>query len=106
MIHKANNQNKKIAPKKVANILVADGEIALNKGLKKLTHHEQRCLWHIPHELAPLMKYQEKAESEDIDYALNQVHSIFQVEIPDKDFKEVKTKELVKLNEKIKACEM
>jgi hypothetical protein len=50
-IHKANNQNKKIAPKKIVNILVADGEIGLNRGLKKLTHHQQRCLWHVPHEL-------------------------------------------------------
>jgi hypothetical protein len=40
LIHKANNQNKKIAPKKVANILVADGEIGLNKGLRNLTHHQ------------------------------------------------------------------
>lgn len=104
-IHKANNQNKKIAPKKVANILVADGEIGLNRGLKKLTHHQQRCLWHVPHELKPLMKYQDKAESEDIEYALNQVHSIFQIEIPETEFEKIETKELVELNQKIKDCE-
>ena len=105
-INKANNPNKKIAPKKLANILVADGEIGLNLGLKKLTHHQQRCLWHIPHELKPLMKYQEKADERDIKYTLGQVHSIFQLEIPDKDFEEVKTEELVEMNEKIKSCEM
>ena len=105
-INKANNSNKKIAQKKVANILVADGEIGLNRGLDKLTHHQQRCLWHIPHELRPLMKYQDKAPEEDIKHALNQVHSIFQIEIPEKDFDQVETQELVELNEKIKSCEM
>ena len=106
LIYKANNQNKKIVPKKVANILVADGEIGLNRGLYKLTHHQQRCLWHIPHDLRPLMKYQDKAPEEDVKYALGQVHSIFQIEIPEKDFDKVETQELVEMNEKIRNCEM
>lgn len=105
-IYKANNQNKKLAPKKVANILVADGEIALNQGLKKLTHHQQRCQWHVPHDLAPLMKYQDKAEDEHIRYAMGQVHSIFQVDVPDKAFKEIKKEDLIEINEKIRDCEM
>jgi hypothetical protein len=66
LIYKANNPNKKLAPKKLANMLVADGKIGLNNGLQKLAHHRQRCLWHIPHELGPLMKYQEKAPEEEI----------------------------------------
>lgn len=106
MIYKANNQNKKLVPRKVANILVADGEVGLNLGLKKLTHHQQRCLWHIPYDLKPLMKYQDKAGEEEIKYTLGQVHSIFQLEIPQKDFKEVQSEELVELNEKIKGCEV
>lgn len=106
LVYRANNQNKKIAAKKVANVLVADGEIGLNNGLKKLTHHQQRCLWHIPHELKPLMKYHDKADHEDIEYSLNQVHSIFQIDIPEKDFESVEMKELVELNQKIKDCEM
>ena len=106
LIYKANNPNKKLAPKKVANILVADGEIGLNRGLKKLTHHQQRCLWHVPHELRPLMKYHDKAESEDVEYALEQVHSIFQIDIPEKEFESVEESELVEINQKIKDCEM
>ncbi len=106
LIHKANNPNKKLAPKKLANMLIADGEIGLNNGLQKLAHHRQRCLWHIPHELRPLMKYQEKAPEEEIKYALDQVHSIFEIAIPDKDFDKVEEKELVEMNEKIIACEM
>ena len=102
LIHKANNPNKKLAPKKLANMLVADGEIGLNNG----AHHRQRCLWHIPHELGPLMKYQEKAPEEEIKYALNQVHSIFEIDIPEKELDKVEEKELVEMNEKIIACEM
>ncbi len=106
LVHKANNPNKKLAPTKLANMLVADGEIGLNNGLQKLAYHRQRCLWHIPHELGPLMKYQEKASLEDIKYALNEVHSIFELDIPDKEFDKVEEKELVEMNEKILACEM
>lgn len=105
-IYKANNQNKKVAKKKLANILVADGEIGLNRGLQNLTHHQQRCLWHVPHELKPLMKYQEKAAEEDIKYTLNQVSSIFEINIPDKEFKDVEIEELVEINQKIKDCEL
>lgn len=106
LIYKANNQNKKVLSKKVANILVADGEIGLNKGLKKLTHHQQRCLWHIPHELRPLLKYQEKAPEGDIKYALNQVHSIFKIDIPDKEFDKVEVSEKIEVHKKIKDCEL
>ena len=106
LIYKSNNQNKKIASKKVANILVADGEIGLNKGLQKLSHHQQRCLWHVPKELRPLLKYQDKADEEHIEYALDQVSSIFEISIPDKELEDTDTKELVELNEKIKACEL
>ncbi len=106
MIHKLNNPNKKVAPKKLANVLVADGEIGLHKGLGVLAHHRQRCLWHIPHELKPLMKYQEKAAEEDIKYSLNQVHSIFQIDIPDKKFEDVSIEEKIEMNEKIKSCEL
>ncbi len=104
-VHRANNPNKKLAPKKLANMLVSDGEIPLWKGLQKLTHHRQRCLWHVPHELRPLMKYQDKAPEEDVKYALEEVHSIFQIEIPEKDFDEVRIEEFVEMNEKIKKCE-
>ena len=105
-LEKANNPNKKLATRKLANIMVSDGEVGLIKGLQNLTHHRQRCQWHIPHELRPLMKYQDKAPEEDIKHAMEQVHSIFQIEIPEKDFEQVHTEEMLELNEKIKACEM
>jgi hypothetical protein len=106
LIHRANNPERRLAPVKVANILVADGEIALGLGLKKLVHHKQRCLWHIPHDLRPLMKYQDKAPEGDVNYAMEQVSAIFEVEIPKKDFEQVSKAEHVEINEKILACEM
>jgi hypothetical protein len=104
-IYKVNNPDRRLAPVKLANILVADGEIALGLGLKKLVYHKQRCLWHIPHDLGPLMKYQDKAEQEDVNYALDKVSAIFQIEIPDKDFEKVETKDLIEINSKIHNCE-
>jgi hypothetical protein len=104
-IHRVNNPDKRLAPVKLANILVADGEIALGLGLKKLVHHKQRCLWHIPHDLGPLMKYQDKAEQEDVNYAMDKVGAIFQIEIPEKDFEKIETADFVEINAKIHACE-
>ena len=104
-IDRVNNPDRRLAPVKLANILVADGEIALGLGLKKLVHHKQRCLWHIPHDLGPLMKYQDKAEQEDVNYAMDKVGAIFQIEIPEKDFEKVETSDLVEINAKIHACE-
>lgn len=105
-IYRANNPDRRLAPKKVANMLVVDGEIGLGNGLMKLVHHKQRCQWHIPHELRPLMKYQDKAPEEDVKHAMDQVSSIFQIEIPEKDFDKVTEEEKVAIYEKIKECEM
>ena len=52
------------------------------------------------------MKYQEKASEEDVTYTLEQVSSIFEFNIPDKEFEKVEEKELVELNQKIKDCEL
>jgi hypothetical protein len=104
-IYRANNPNRRLAPVKVANILLADGEIALGIGLKNLVFHKQRCQWHVPHDLAPLMKYQDKAATDDITHAMNQVSKIFEIEIPEKDFEQVSTEDLVTINQKIKDCE-
>jgi hypothetical protein len=104
-IYKVNNPDKRLAPVKLANILVADGEVALGKGLKKLVHHKQRCLWHVPHDLGPLMKYQDKAEQVDVNYAMDKVGAIFQIEIPEKDFEKIETKDLIEINARIHACE-
>jgi hypothetical protein len=105
-IYRANNPNRRLAPVKVANILVADGEIALGRGLKNLVHHKQRCQWHVPHDLAPLMKYQDGAATEDINHAMNQVSQIFEIEIPGKDFESVSSEDLVTINDKVKDCEL
>jgi flagellin-specific chaperone FliS len=51
------------------------------------------------------MKYQDKAEQEDVNYAMDKVGAIFQIEIPEKDFEKVETADLVEINEKIHACE-
>lgn len=105
LIHRANNPERRLAPVKLANILVADGEIGLGNGLKKLVHHKQRCLWHIPHELKPLMKYQDKAPEADVSEALGQMGAIFEIDIPEKDIEQVTVEEKVEINEKIIACE-
>ena len=91
---------------KVANILVADGEIALDRGLKNLVFHKQRCQWHVPHDLAPLMKYQDGASTKDIEHAMDKVSKIFEIQIPNKEIEEVSTDDLVQINQKIKECEL
>jgi hypothetical protein len=105
-IYRANNPDRRLAPVKVANILVVDGEIALGRGLKNLVYHKQRGQWHVPHDLAPLMKYQDGAETEHINMAMDQVSTIVEVEIPEKDYEKVSTEDLVQINQKIEDCEM
>jgi hypothetical protein len=51
------------------------------------------------------MKYQDKAATEDITHAMNQVSKMFEINIPEKDFEQVKTEDMVTLNQKIKDCE-
>lgn len=104
-IHRANNPNKNVVPTKLADILVADGEIALGKGLGKLVNHKQRCQWHIPHDLGPLMRYQEEASEADTKFALNEVSQIFQIDIPEKNFEQVEWQDKVDLYKKIQECE-
>ncbi len=43
MILKSNNPNKKVALKKLANVIIEDGKIGLDNGLGILAHHHQRC---------------------------------------------------------------
>jgi hypothetical protein len=45
--------------------------------------------------LAPLMKYQDGAETEHINLAMDQVSTIFEVKVPEKDFEQVTTEDLV-----------
>ena len=104
-IYKVNNPDKRLAPVEVANIFVADGEIALNRGLKNLVHHKQRCQWHVPHDLAPLMKYQDEAATDDITHVMDTVSKIFEIAIPEKDFEQVSSEDLVAINQRIKDCE-
>ena len=37
---------------------------------------------------------------------MNQVHSIFQIDIPDKEFEDVSIEEKIEMKEKIKSCEL
>jgi len=55
------NPSSKLKLKPMAKVLLSDGEEEIGRYLKKLASKHQRCLFHMTHELVPLMRYQEQA---------------------------------------------
>jgi len=72
-LYKRNRKTKKLAPKKLATVLVSDGDERLIKGLKKLTHHQQRCQWHVARNFKYPFQYQDKGSKEDARVYTNQI---------------------------------
>jgi hypothetical protein len=80
-IQKANN-HPRVKPKPIADILICDGEEALVRHMRKLTHEVQRCQWHVPHDFFALMRYQENAERSVAGEFTQRVHTAINVEAP------------------------
>ncbi len=58
-IKQANHPHPKLYFKPIAEMLVTDGEPGMIRYLKKLAKDHQRCMWHLPYELAPILRYQD-----------------------------------------------
>ena len=59
LLKSKNHVSEKIKFKPIAGTLVTDGEEELISALKKLANSHQRCLFHMTHELVPLLRYQD-----------------------------------------------
>lgn len=88
-IKKANHPHPSIKFNPVADLLVSDGELPLVKYMGRLTKETQRCIWHLPHDLHPLLKYTDEATSEEAKNFTSELAGIIDIELPKKDLEKV-----------------
>ncbi len=96
-IKNANHRNPRLFFHPIADMLVSDGEEGMLRGLKKLTKNQQRCIWHLPYELTPLLRYHDKASTEDSVKYKGELQEILEIHLPEEDFQEVSLEDRLEL---------
>lgn len=96
-IKQANHPNPKLYFNPIADVLVSDGEEGMLRGLKKLTKEQQRCVWHLPYELKPLLRHHDKATKEEAGQYKSNLQSILEIHLPTEDFQEVSLEDRLEL---------
>jgi hypothetical protein len=95
---------EKLKFKPIADMLVSDGEEELIAGLKRLTKEQQRCVWHVPYGLGPILRKDDLSNEQIIKIKSN-LHSIIDIKLPKKDFEQVSLEDRLKLEIKTKKAE-
>jgi len=72
----------------IARVLVSDGEPALSKGLAELVSDQQRCHWHMAHDLDFFM-WKENADRSERRRTQKHLRGIIGIELPKDDFQQV-----------------
>ncbi|MCM0604859.1 MAG: hypothetical protein KA715_02085 [Xanthomonadaceae bacterium] len=91
------NHHPKLKSKPIAELLVSDGELAIERGLGKLAKTQQRCQWHLTYDLKSVMKYQDEANNEETRKVKDQLHEIMRIPLPNEPRDKVKTEEILNL---------
>jgi hypothetical protein len=99
-IKKANHPSENLKFKPIAKCLVSDGEEGLIRGLKKLTEEQQRCMWHVPHDLGPLLRYKDGATKETSSQITSDLWAFIDIELPKDDYKKVKLEDKLTIEKK------
>jgi hypothetical protein len=99
-IKKSNHPSGKIMFKPIAKMLVSDGEEKLIRGLKKLADDNQRCLWHVPHDLGPLLRYYDKAPKEEARELSSELAAVIDIKLPKGDFELVPFEDRLNIEKK------
>lgn len=93
LIKKANHPSDKIKFKPVAQTLITDGEEELIRRLKKLASTHQRCLFHMTHELTPLLQYKDNVGKDEAIKLSEKLNDLLYVELPEVDSDPLKSLE-------------
>ncbi len=88
-IKQANHPHPKLYFKPIADMLVTDGEPGMIRYLKKLAKEQQRCMWHLPYELAPILRYQDGTSIDESRKQKAELQNIIEINLPEQDFQEV-----------------
>ncbi len=100
-VKKANHPHPNIKFNPIAEMLVSDGEIELTRGLKNLTKEQQRCVWHLSHDLGPTLKYQDEAPKQEAKDYQSEFATIIDIELPKEDFQEVKLEDKLEIEKQM-----
>jgi hypothetical protein len=102
-----NHPSEKIKFKPIAKTLVTDGEEELVNALKKLANSHQRCLFHMTHELTPLLRYQDIVGKDEAIKISDQLHDLLYLDLPETDADPLKSLEdKLKIEVKLKAMKV
>lgn len=93
LIKKKNHPSEKIKFKPIAGTLITDGEEELVRHLKKLALSHQRCLFHMTHELTPLLRYQDMVGKDEAIKISDELHDLLYLELPEADADPLKSLE-------------
>ena len=104
-IKKANHPHPSIKFNPIADLLVCDGEPALVRYMSRLTKETQRCIWHLPHDLHPLLKYTDKSTPEDAKAFTSELAGIIDIELPEEDLEKIKLEDRLELEKKVFTAE-
>lgn len=97
LLKKTNHPSEKIKFKPIAGTLITDGEEELVRRLKKLANTHQRCLFHMTHELTPLLQYKDYVGKEEALKLSEKLNDLLYIELP-----EVATEPLKSIEDKLK----
>jgi hypothetical protein len=100
-IKKANHPHPKLKFNPIADLLVSDGEEALVRHMGKLTKETQRCNWHLPHDLRPLLKYTDEASDEEATKFTSELAATIDIELPKQDIEKVSLEDRLDLERRV-----
>lgn len=93
LLKSKNHASEKIKFKPIAGTLVTDGEEELINALKKLANTHQRCLFHMTHELVPLLRYQDIVGKDEAIKLSDELNDLLYVDLPETDVDPLKSLE-------------
>lgn len=99
-IKKANHSHPKIKFTPIADLLVSDGEAPLVKYMGRLAKETQRCVWHLPHDLHPLLKYADKASGAEAEKFTAELAATINIELPKEDIEKVGLQDRLELEKR------
>lgn len=88
-----NHPSDKIKFKPIAGTLITDGEEEMVRQLKKLAMSHQRCLFHMTHELTPLLRYKDIVGKDEAIKISEELNELLYLDLPEVDADPLKSLE-------------
>ena len=89
---------------KDGSIVICDGELGLAEAFAGYVRENQRCHWHIKHDLYPMMRY-DGGKVKDAKPLQDALAGVLAIELPEGDFQKVSEQEKSNVEERMKHAE-